>query len=366
MRVTVDWEEFRDAIQVILHLIPGKPTQGEPTLLHINATGDALELFSSDYDSVVQVRLDQAVDIREPGQICVPGPPLNQFVRDLDTKTLQLESVDSERCRVQAGGDSLELVAFDLESYEDIPTLEPQQTITMKGDDFARLVDLTLFATAKDERRGLHGARIELRDDRVRFVATDTRRLAIAEAPIESGPEQIDPVVIHPRTLTQVASTVRGSEAPLKIVMFSAQIVFQFGGTTILNRVLQARFPESYESIVPKAVTNTIRFSPKELASKLRLVAHMSSTDLRSVEFQLSSSTLVLKAVSPGQGEAKAEVGIEFEGTVDRLKFNPDFLIDALKRSEYEEVSFQFEQSTTPGKMQLGENFLYVVMPINL
>ncbi|MCB9882727.1 MAG: DNA polymerase III subunit beta [Planctomycetes bacterium] len=366
MRVTADWESLRDALQVILHLIPGKASQGEPTLIHLNASDDALELFASDYDSIVQLRIDQAVDIRRPGQLCVPGPMLFQFVRDLDAKTLTIEAGGSEKCKVHAGGDSLELVAFDLESYESVPPFDAKHAITLQGDLFARLVERTIFATSKEERRGLHGARLEIRGEVLRMVATDTRRLAISEAPIESGPEHIDPVVIHPRTLGQIASTVKGSTESLRIMLLSSQIVFQFGGMTILNRVLQAKFPENYESIVPKNTPNSVRFSPKELASKLRLVSHMSAVDLRAVEFQLNSSTLTLKAVTPGQGEATAELSVQYDGTVDRLKYNPDYLVEALKRAEYEEVALKFEQSSTPGIMQLGEDFTYVVMPINL
>ena len=55
MRVTVGWESLRDALQLVLHLIPGKSTQGEPTLCHLTASEGSLQIFASDYDSIVQV-----------------------------------------------------------------------------------------------------------------------------------------------------------------------------------------------------------------------------------------------------------------------------------------------------------------------
>ena len=63
---------------------------------------------------------------------------------------------------------------------------------------------------------------------------------------------------------------------------------------------------------------------------------------------------------------AKAEIGVNFKGVVDRIKYNPDYLMDALKKADVEEAKLTFEQSNTPGKFSLGEGFTYVVMPINV
>jgi len=48
------------------------------------------------------------------------------------------------------------------------------------------------------------------------------------------------------------------------------------------------------------------------------------------------------------------------------IAFNPDFVLDGLKNCEGGHVKLQFNERTSPGKFTLGENYMYVVMPITV
>jgi DNA polymerase-3 subunit beta len=65
-------------------------------------------------------------------------------------------------------------------------------------------------------------------------------------------------------------------------------------------------------------------------------------------------------------GEATTKIEVSFEGTDGDISFNPDYLIEGLKNCEGESVHLEFNERTSPGKFTLGENYIYIVMPITI
>ena len=57
---------------------------------------------------------------------------------------------------------------------------------------------------------------------------------------------------------------------------------------------------------------------------------------------------------------------MDFKGKAGDIAFNPDYMIDGLKNCELETVRLEFNERTSPGKFTLGENYIYIVMPITI
>jgi DNA polymerase III sliding clamp (beta) subunit (PCNA family) len=57
---------------------------------------------------------------------------------------------------------------------------------------------------------------------------------------------------------------------------------------------------------------------------------------------------------------------VDFKGSAAEIAFNPDYVLDGLKNCEGGQVRLQFNEKTSPGKFTLGENYMYVVMPITV
>ena len=84
------------------------------------------------------------------------------------------------------------------------------------------------------------------------------------------------------------------------------------------------------------------------------------------MRFSLSPGRLELSGHSAGRGEAHAFLAVEYKGTDAEIAFNPDYVVDGLKNSESGIVKLEFNEKTSPGKFLLGENYIYIVMPITI
>jgi DNA polymerase III sliding clamp (beta) subunit (PCNA family) len=138
MKAVVGWEAFRDALHLITQLVPGRANLGEPSVVQITTTGDAVVLSSQDYDCAVRIELTEDIDPKETGSITLPGLLLTSFVRDLRGKTLELRTKpNSDACSLSCGGDTLELVAAPEVNFDPLPEIDPKGTFEVPTETFA-------------------------------------------------------------------------------------------------------------------------------------------------------------------------------------------------------------------------------------
>ena len=70
---------------------------------------------------------------------------------------------------------------------------------------------------------------------------------------------------------------------------------------------------------------------------------------------------------TPYLGEAKEELNVDYSGSDELdIGFNPAYLIDVLKNLHEEEILFEVNDSTKPGVVRHGEDYTYVVLPMQL
>jgi DNA polymerase-3 subunit beta len=56
---------------------------------------------------------------------------------------------------------------------------------------------------------------------------------------------------------------------------------------------------------------------------------------------------------------------VEYKGEPIEIGFNPQFLTEVLRVIQSPELELELGQSDRPGLIKSGQNFLYVLMPIN-
>jgi DNA polymerase III sliding clamp (beta) subunit (PCNA family) len=57
---------------------------------------------------------------------------------------------------------------------------------------------------------------------------------------------------------------------------------------------------------------------------------------------------------------------VDFKGSQAEIAFNPDYVLEGLKNCETGLVRLSFNERSSPGKFTLGENYVYIVMPITV
>jgi len=364
MKVICDREKLGEGLAVVNNVTPGKSTKPALENVCFVATDDALELVGTDLESSVRYRIDD-VKVGEPGPAVIAARLTLDFVRDLSSEEVSLQTRENI-CRIAGGQDACELVTSDPDEFPVISRFGDSETFSIQGGEFARLVSRTVFAAARESGRyAMHAVLAEIKDGALKFVATDGRRLAFSSANIESRAKRPKPVLIPAKALNLFCRVITDPLEQVQLSFGENQIGLRTKKAEMFSRLIDGEFPQ-YAAVIPTESHNLMEADAAMLAKKLHLVANVTGVEARAVRLKLSKGELELFSQSAGRGEAHARMDVEFKGAPAEISFNPDFVLDGLKNCEGGQVRLQFNDRTCPGKFTLGENYVYVVMPITV
>ena len=198
-----------------------------------------------------------------------------------------------------------------------------------------------------------------------RLVATDGRRLALASAPVDTGNVQRKPAIVPTKGMQLLCRVISDPLDSVKLRVSENQIGMKTREAEIFARLIDGEFPR-YAAVLPAQAGRSIMASTEVFARKLRLVSNVTGDEARAVRLHFRKNRLDFFCHSTGKGEAKANMEVDYGGGDAEIAFNPDYVLDGIKNCEIESLRLEFEDRTSPGKFTLGENYVYIVMPITI
>ena len=369
MKILCDRQQLSEVFGVAVGITPLKTPKPIAKNVLLRAEGETLTLSATDFEMSARLQLD-SVKVKEPGQVLVPAKEMAALLREINDPTVTLESEDL-RCTLRSGGGAFVLVGDDPAQFPAELEIKDGTTLRVPGTIFTDMVRRTAFAAAReDSRYAINGLLIQSKDDTLRMVATDGRRLALCYENLEGDAPEAE-MIVSLRALQALSRAIPdNSSEELEIIFGENQAAFSFAKAgaasefRLVSQLLDTRFPD-YEGVIPKVADSTIDISKSLLESNLRRVAVLSAGELRLVRFNFSSSTLELSAESSGVGRGDATMEVDVKGAGGGIGFNPDYVLEALKVSDLETVRLDMTDEETPAKFTLGESFTYILMPIS-
>jgi DNA polymerase-3 subunit beta len=342
----------------------------KPVLLCVKlaAEGNELTLSATDLEVAIRYR-DSHVEIAEPGEILVPADKLRDIVRESIDDTLSIES-SGEMAHVKGQDSHFKIYTQPAESFPPVPGYEGTADFEIAGGHLKQLIGQTIFAVAKESSRyAFNGVLLNIKGKRVSFVSTDGRRLSEARGDLVSGGTKTEKDqlrgIIPVKALTLIDKLVDDPEEAVGFQLKENQVIVHTPSATLTSNLIEGQFPP-YEDVIPKDTDKKMVASTADFLSAIRRSALLTTEESKGVRLQFSKKGLVLQSQSPGAGEATITFPCKYEGTDLEIGFNPQFLVDALRVVDCDEISLELSAPNRPGLLKGGANFQYVIMPVNL
>ncbi len=322
--------------------------------MRLACTDDLLQLAGTDGEVQVQARVD-AVGTLSP---CI--------VR-CDDLTRRLKAGREAACTLTLRPRGRQLVvnggrvehALPVWPAEDFPVIREHVTGDVISLDTPlvrdRLASVLPAVAQETGRYAIHGLLLESDSDGLRLVATDGRRLVIAELADVSTAFRGN-VIVPARIAQLVQKFTTRSAGSLQLTIAlpestdnntSPASLFIRGDNWALHTpAVDGRFPV-YRDVVP-ASASRFAVARQPLLDTLGEIALATSSASRAVQLDLSPRRIKLTAHSPETGTATAQLPARFLGGGDRVirtGFHPDYLLDALKSLAGAQVVFDVDQN---------------------
>lgn len=365
MKILCDRAALLEAVSVVSSVVPSKTTKPILQNVMLRADSEGISLFATDLEMAAKVRLD-SVKVSKEGSVLLPGKETAALLRELSDPTVTLESSDL-RCRIESGGGSFVLLGEDPEQFPAEASVKSGKRLDVPSGVLLRMIQETMFAAAREETRyAINGVLVDVGSGCVRLVATDGRRLAISyQNEVHSEDDVAFKAVVPLRALQTLARALTDdSKENLTIEVGEKQIVFTTGQMQLVSQLLDTRFPD-YEGVMPKAADTTIEVQKAVLEGALRRAAILCSADMRMVRFDVGDQQMKMTADSSTRGRADIAIDAVVKGAGGNINFNPDYILEALRQCDLDQVRLDMSDDSMPAKFTLGESFTYVVMPIS-
>ena len=333
----------------------------------ISTDGEQPLLLATDMEVGLKVPL--VGEILDPGTAVLPARLMLEVARSLPGDTVTLEARPHEQdVELISGSAKFHLRTLRSEDFPSLPVPNAETRMTLPTQIFVDTALQVSRSASKDETRPvLTGVLISAGAQDLTMVATDSYRLSIKHAPLDSVLEGTIEANVPARALQELARIAQAADEPeLTVSSGQNQVVFEVGDIVLSSRLIDGQFP-NYRQLLPESVEHELRLSSAEIADVVRRISLLAQKNAP-LRMSFSEGELTVSAQTPDVGEASEMLPVPFSGDPFEIGFNPEFLRDGLESVESEELILKLISPLRPGLIESpdGGEFVYLIMPIRL
>ncbi len=386
MKLTIERAALLKALSHVQSVVERRNTIPILSNVLLSADGHGVSLSATDLDMEI---VDEATArVTGEGQITAPAQTLYEIVRKLpDGAQVELKFMgDDPRLSVTAGRSRFNLPVLPSGDFPQMSGEGLSGKLAIEADDLARLIDKTRFAISTEETRyylnGLYVHTVtEGGETKLRCVATDGHRLALAEMPAPEGAAGLPGVIVPRKTINEARRLLDDAGEMVELQISSAKVRLQFAaggkpggdedeprrGAALTSKVIDGAFPD-YVRVIPRDNHRIVRLDAKMFANAVDRVATISAEKSRSVKLAIETGRLTLTVRNMEAGQAVEEVEIDYEGEAFEIGFNARYLLDVCGQIGGEEMEMRFADPSSPTLvLDPGDaGVRYVLMPLRV
>ena len=324
----------------------------------LKADDGHVELTCSDLD--ITIRTETLATISEEGECTVNANLLFGIVNAFTGEDVDLEVV-KDGIKILSGSSKYKLGTLDVDEFPPAAKFEAAVEFELPQLALRSVLAETAFASGTDESRYILCSSFLSLNGKLTSCATDGRRLAVEEADLVNPQKSKANLIIPTKAVKELLRLLepRRSEAkagateekddeklpPVQIAVVDTAAKFQFGSVTFTTKVLEGTYP-NYEQVIPESNDDAIAVGRTDFLAALKRV-NLIADGACTLEFKGQTLTVKAKGTKTGLSEGSESLLIPRVKPMT-VKFNPDFLIEALGAVTDDEVLIQVADKTAP------------------
>ena len=345
MKFTISKQVFLDGLRQVASVVSSKTTLPILSNVKIEAENGQIRFTATDLDVCITGVVPANV-LRE-GTVTLPAKKLVSIISELPEAEVQVDVNQRNQAAVECGRSQFKLNGLPADEFPELPSFEQATVYQVEQNMLRDCIRRTEYAISTDTTRYvLNGISLSFRNGKMTLVATDGRRLALAETALEFPEEQqLDAIL------------------PTKAVGELRRLLDEVGTVTI-SKLIDGNYP-NYRQVIPTDCKESIELPCGELLETVRRVSLLSVDKSTNIKLNFRENELEVASSAEGVGEAHESMTITYSGRPLSISFNPDFFMAPLKTMAGDTViTLNLIDEMSPGVLKIGDEFLYVLMPM--
>ncbi|CAM3591904.1 MULTISPECIES: DNA polymerase III subunit beta [Brevibacillus] len=376
MNITVQREKLSNAVSHVSKAVSNRTTIPILTGIKIKADDEGLTLTASDSDVSIEVQIpleeadEWGVTVHRAGSIVLTARIFSEIVRKLPSNEIQIEVDDRLVTTIRSGKAEFTINGMDANEFPQLPQLEEDKVFSVPGDLLKSMIRQTVFGVSISEMRPiLTGLMWSLERGQLRFVATDSHRLASRTAMVEC-PEELSfhNVVVPGKSCNELTKILDDDQNPADIVVAENQILVKSRHILFYSRLLEGTYPDTTR-IIPQGSKTEITVSTKEFLQSIERASLLSREGKSNVVklVTLPDGNVEITSNAPEIGKVTDILQPKaMDGEELKISFNAKYMIDALRAIDSSEIKASFTGPMSPFVIRPTDHdwMLHLILPV--
>ena len=328
-----------------------------------------LTVTATDLETVMKVHLD--IEAKDTGRVCIPARILLDSLKNIAEQPLTFNIDKSFAVELTSDNGKYKVMGENPDNFPKEPAADDNNTFTMTSTALVTAINKTIFAVSGDDLRpAMTGVFFELDKTGISFIATDAHRLVKYTRSDVSCPQK-HTFIVPKKPLNLLKSALPDNDDELTISYNSNHLFVKHGGTELVCRLIDARFPD-YKVVIPVDNPYKMNVSRTDFQSALRRVSVFSNKSTNQVALTISGNEVQLASQDVDFSfEGNERMACTYDGEDLQIAFNAKFLIEMLNGADTAEINMELSTPTKagiirPSEQEENEDLLMLVMPLML
>jgi DNA polymerase-3 subunit beta len=366
MKFQAQRETLLKPVQAVIGVVERRQTMPILANILVQVSKDGLAVTATDLEVELVARAE--LDADEGGEITVPGRKLLDILRALPDGARIDAKLERDKLTIKSGKSRFTLSTLPAREFPSVDDIQVQRRFAVGQKVLRHLIERTAFSMAQqDVRYYLNGLLFEMSENRLRTVATDGHRLALADAAGVGEVGNAHQVIVPRKGVLELQRLLEDSDTEARVEVGNNHVRVELPALRFTSKLIDGRFPD-YERVLPKQGDKEVIADKVVLREALGRASILSNEKYRGIRLNLESGVLKILAHNPEQEEAEEEIEVKYQGGELEIGFNVSYLLDALNAVQDETVQLTLSDPNSSCLIQaVGKpEARYVVMPMRL
>jgi DNA polymerase-3 subunit beta len=364
MKFICSKQDLLSAVNIVSKAVSSKSTTAILECILIRASENQIILTGNDTELGIETRIRGNVE--ENGVIALPAKFFYEVVRKLPDNDVTIESDEKYTTTITCEKATFQIPGRSGDDFTRLPVIEKEKFITISELTLREMIQHTIFSISDNEsNKIMTGELFEINGEEFRIVSLDGHRISIRKILLKAAYDPIK-VIVPGKALSDLSKILFGGIEDEVFIYFTANhIVFEFGDTVVVSRLIEGEYFRINQMLSLDYSTKVIIRKRELLNCVDRAILMIRENDKKPLILTITNGEMKLRIRSE-VGSMNESIDIVKEGQDITIAFNPKFIMDVLRNIEDEEITLYLASPKVPCSIRdTDNNYIYIILPVN-
>ena len=324
--------------------------------IFINAKDSTLTIKATDNEIGLSYK-SQNVNIGDEGIATANGKKLLNIIKSLKDGEVILETIQNH-LYIKQNNSKYRLPMQKADDFPDFPTIENKKRFNINAANLSKsLKKITNSIENTNSKIELTGALIDIKNNNINLVGTDTKRLSVYTIDIESQSEPFS-IIIPKKAIVEIQKIFYEN---IEIYYDENIFIAISQNFEFFTKLINGRYPD-YERVIPKESKININLNREKMIEGIKTISMLSEI----IKITINKENITFESINNDNSEAKTVIEQKFDIEDNIiLGVKNRFILDFLSSIEDSEFTLSYNDVGLPFVLS-SEELKTVIMPINI